>query len=313
MASSKTSCINQRSHAGEVSERMSANKRKGRPSVEYRKFGPTGRKVSVVGEGTWYFERGEREAAILAIRRGLDLGVNHIDTAELYGSGEAERIVGEAIGGRRDEAFLVSKVLPQHASREGTIKACEGSLSRLATDRLDCYLLHWRGTRPLEGTIEAFEELKREGKILSWGVSNFDIPELEQTLDIAGEGRIACNQVLYNLKERSIEHAVVPWCEKHGVAVTAYSPFGHGDFPTPRTKGGQVLEEIAKAHGATTRQIALCFLTRHPSVFAIPKASSPEHSMENAGAMDIRLTRDEVERIDEAFPLGPSASSFKTF
>lgn len=281
--------------------------------LEYRPFGLTKRKVSVVGEGTWYFERGKREAAISALQRGLDLGINHIDTAELYGSGEAERIVGQAVRGRRDKVFLVSKVMPQHASREGTLKACEGSLSRLGTDRLDCYLLHWRGTRPLEGTIEAFEELKREGKILSWGVSNFDIPELEQALGIAGKGRIACNQVLYNLKERSIEHAVVPWCEKHGVAVTGYSPFGHGDFPTPRTKGGQILEEIAKAHDASTCQVALCFLTRHPSVFTIPKASSPEHSAENAGAMEIHLTKDEIDRIDEAFPLGASASSFKTF
>ena len=281
--------------------------------MEYRQFGPTKRKVSVVGEGTWYFERSERDAAISALRLGLDLGINHIDTAELYGNGEAERMVGEAIHGRRDEVFLVSKVLPQHASKEGTIKACKGSLSRLGTDRLDCYLLHWRGTLPLEGTVQAFEELKREGKILSWGVSNFDIPELEQTLEIAGEGRITCNQVLYNLKERSIEHAVVPWCEEHGVAVTAYSPFGHGDFPTPRTKGGRTLEEIATAHRATARQVALCFLTRRRSVFAIPKASSPEHSRENASSMELRLTKDEIDRIDEAFPLGPSASSFRTF
>lgn len=281
--------------------------------MEYRPFGPMKRKVSVVGEGTWYFERSERDAAISALLRGLDLGINHVDTAELYGNGMAERMVGEAIRGRRDKVFLVSKVMPQHATKKGTVKACEGSLSRLGTDHLDCYLLHWRGSLPLEGTIEAFEELKRDGKILSWGVSNFDIPELEQTLEIAGQGRIACNQVLYNLKERSIEHAVLPWCEKNGVAVTGYSPFGHGDFPTTRTTGGRTLEAIAKAHDVTTRQVALRFLTRHQSVFAIPKASSAEHSVENAGATDFKLTKDEIGTIDEAFPLGPSASSFRTF
>jgi diketogulonate reductase-like aldo/keto reductase len=281
--------------------------------MEFRPFGPTKREVSVIGEGTWNFERSERETAISALRQGLDLGINHVDTAELYGRGEAERIVGEAVRGRRDDVFLVSKVMPGHASKKGTMAACEGSLSRLGTDHLDCYLLHWRGSSPLDETIDAFEELRREGKILSWGVSNFDIPELEQSLEIAGKGRIACNQVLYNLKERSIEHAVVPWCEKHGVAVTAYSPFGHGDFPSPRTKEGKILEAIANAHGATARQVALCFITRHPSVFAIPKASSPEHSAENAAAVEIRLTRDDIERIDEAFPLGPSPSSFRTF
>ncbi|MFI5419530.1 MAG: aldo/keto reductase [Nitrososphaerales archaeon] len=273
--------------------------------MKYRPFGPTKHEVSIIGEGTWYIEESDRDAAISAIKKGLDLGINHIDTAELYGSGEAERIVSEAIKGKRNEVFLVSKVRPDHASRKGTIKACEGSLSRLGTDHLDCYLLHWRGQYPLEETIEAFEKLKNDGKILSWGVSNFDVPDLQEVEDIAGKGRFACNQVLYHLKDRSIEHAVIPWCEKHGVAVTAYSPFGHGDFPNPRTKEGQLLDEIAQARKATPRQVALAFLTRSPSVFAIPKGSSPEHVTENAGGADIRLTKDEIERIDEAFPLGP--------
>lgn len=156
--------------------------------------------------------------------------MTHIDTAEMYGSGAAEEIVGEAISGRRDEVFLVSKVLPENASLEGTIKACEGSLARLQTDRLDCYLLHWRGSYPLGDTIEAFDELEDDGKILSWGVSNFDEQDLEETLDIAGAGACACDQVLYHLEERAIEHAVLPWCEKHGVAVTAYSRLVTGAF-----------------------------------------------------------------------------------
>jgi len=273
--------------------------------MERRGFGPTGREVAVIGQGTWYIEHAKRDRAIAALRRGLDLGMTHIDTAELYGSGAAEGVVAEAIAGRRDEVFLVSKVLPQNASREGTLAACERSLARLQTDRLDCYLLHWRGKYPLEDTFAAFEQLQREGKILSWGVSNFDVSDLEEARKIVGEGRIACNQVLYHVQERAIEHAVIPWCEKHGVAVVAYSPFGHGSFPGPRTAGGRVLQEIAEAHRASPRQVALRFLVRRRSVFAIPKASTPEHAAENAGAGDIRLSEAEVARIDAAFPLGP--------
>jgi diketogulonate reductase-like aldo/keto reductase len=273
--------------------------------MERRRFGPTDREVPVIGQGTWYNDNEDPAAAIDALRRGLDLGMTHIDTAEMYGSGAAEDIVAEAIAGRRDEVFLVSKVLPQNASRRGTIAACEGSLARLETDRLDCYLLHWRGEYPLEETFSAFEQLHGEGKILSWGVSNFDEPDLQEALAIAGEGRITCNQVLYHLEERAIEHAVLPWCENHGVAVVAYSPFGHGAFPGPRTKGGRVLKEIAGAHGATPRQVALRFLLRRPSLFTIPKASNTEHAVENAGAEDLQLTESELARIDEAFPLGP--------
>ena len=177
--------------------------------------------------------------------------MTHIDTAEMYGSGVAEELIAEAIGGQRDEVFLVSKVLPQNASRSGTITACDRSLARLHTDRLDCYLLHWRGEHPLEETIDAFEQLRSAGKILSWGVSNFDEADLDDAWAIAGEGRLTCNQVLYHLKERAIEHAVIPWCERHGVAVVAYSPYGHGDFPGPSAKGGRVLAEIAAAHRAT--------------------------------------------------------------
>ena len=185
----------------------------------------------------------------------------------------------------------------------GTIAACERSLARLRTDRLDCYLLHWRGEYPLRDTIAAFEQLEREGEILSWGVSNFDVSDLEEAWEIGG--RLVCNQVLYHLQERAIEHAVIPWCQQHGVAVVAYSPFGHGDFPGSRTKGGRVLEEIAAARKATPRQVALRFLVRQSSLFTIPKASSPDHAAENAGAGDLRLTETELARIDRAFPLGP--------
>jgi diketogulonate reductase-like aldo/keto reductase len=241
---------------------------------------------------------------VAALRRGLDLGMTHIDTAEMYGRGVAEEIVAEAIAARRDEVFLVSKVLPENASRRGTRAACERSLARLATDRLDCYLLHWRGGVALEETIAAFETLEREGKILTWGVSNFDVSDLEEARKLAGDGRIACNQVLYHLRERAIEHDVLPWCERHGVAVVGYSPFGHGTFAGPRSAGGRVLAEIAAAHGATPRQVALRFLSRSP-LFAIPKASRLEHVEENAGAAALGLTSDEVARIDAAFPRGP--------
>jgi diketogulonate reductase-like aldo/keto reductase len=277
--------------------------------MERRLFGPIQREVAVFGQGTWYIENAKRASAVAALRRGLDLGMTHIDTAELYGSGVAEEVVAEAIAGRRDEVFLVSKVLPQNASRKGTMLACERSLARLQTNRLDCYLLHWRGRHPLEDTFAAFEQLQREGKILSWGVSNFDVSDLEEGRRIVGEGRIACNQVLYHLQERAIEHAVIPWCEKHGVAVVAYSPFGHGRFPGPRTAGGRLLQEIAEAHHAAPRQVALRFLVRRSSVFAIPKASTPEHAAENAEAGDLSLTNAELARIDAAFPLGPRPRS----
>jgi diketogulonate reductase-like aldo/keto reductase len=276
--------------------------------MRYQRFGTTGRDVAVTGQGTWYIEDGDRRAAVAALRRGLDLGMNHIDTAEMYGNGAAERVVGEAIAGRRDEVFLVSKVLPHNASRAGTIAACERSLARLATDRLDCYLLHWRGAHPLAETIAAFAALQQSGKIRAWGVSNFDVDDLDEVeaeaVAGAGAGRMACDQVLYHVQERDIEHAVIPWCEGHGVAVTAYSPFGHGSFPGLRSPGGRVLAEIAQARGATPRQVALAFLVRAPHVFAIPKAVSAGHVEENAGAGDLVLTREEIARVEAALPLG---------
>jgi len=274
--------------------------------MQQHRFGAAGRQAPVIGQGTWYLERAERKTAVAALRKGLDLGMTHIDTAEMYGSGRAEEVVGEAIAGRRDEVFLVSKVLPQNASRRGTVAACEHSLKRLKTGHLDCYLLHWRGNEPLADTIAAFGELRKAGKILAWGVSNFDVADLEEARRIAGDGQIACNQVLYHLKERAIEHAVLPWCEAHGVAVVGYSPFGHDDFPAKHSAGGRVLDEIAAARHATPRQVALAFLARRPSLFTIPKAASAEHAAENAGAGSLRLSEAEIARIDEAFPRGRS-------
>jgi diketogulonate reductase-like aldo/keto reductase len=272
--------------------------------MEQRWFGTTKIQVPVIGQGTWCIDSADRRSAIAALLRGLDLGLTHIDTAEMYGSGAAEEVVAEAIAGRREEVFLVSKVLPQNASQKGTIAACERSLARLRTDRLDCYLLHWPGRYPLRETIAAFEQLKHAVKISSWGVSNFDVPDLETVIQVAGEGHLACNQVLYHLQERAIEHAVIPWCERHNVAVVAYSPFGHGRFPTPRTPGGRVLKQIADAHQATVRQVALRFLARRSTLFAIPKAASLEHVAENARAAYFHLTEAEITQIDQAFPLG---------
>jgi len=272
--------------------------------MQKRRFGAAQADVSVIGQGTWYIEQADRPVAIAALRRGVELGLNHIDTAEMYGAGAAETIVGEAIQGRRDDVFLVSKVLPTNASKAGTRRACEASLKRLKTDRLDCYLLHWRGQHPLAETFAAFEDLKREGKILSWGVSNFDEEDLAEALTIAGKGRIACNQVLYHLGERAIEHAVIPWCEQHDVAVVAYSPFGHAGFPARNSKGGYVLADVAKANGFSLHQVALAYLTRRPSVFAIPKAARLAHVEENAKASDITLSDADIARLEEAFPLG---------
>ena len=270
-----------------------------------RIFGTTQRLVASIGQGTWKIEGSAAADVIAALRRGLDLGLTHIDTAEMYGSGASERIIGKAIEGRRDEVFLVSKVLPNHASKNGTLAACEKSLAHLRTDRLDCFLLHWRGSVPLEDTIAAFETLVRQGKILAWGVSNFDVQDLAEVAAIAGPGHPACNQVLYHLKERAIEHAVLPWCAQHGTAVVAYTPFGQstGIF-AGESKAAKVLREIADSHGATPRQVALRFLLRQPEVFVIPKASDIAHVTENAGTYNVELNDSDMAKIDAAFPVG---------
>jgi diketogulonate reductase-like aldo/keto reductase len=268
--------------------------------MELRPFGDPGRRVPVLGLGTWNMERDDRASAIAALRRGIDLGMTHIDTAEMYGSGQVEAIVGEALRHSRDRVFLVSKVLPSNATYDGTIRACEGSLGRLATDRLDCYLLHWPSSYPLEGTIRAFETLLKDGKVRSYGVSNFDVDGLEEAVHLAGKGRIACNQVLYHLGERTVEHKVLPWCEQRGIPIVAYSPLG-----AQRFKSGKALDEIAAVRKVTPRQIALAFLIRRESVFAIPKTSALRHVEENAAAAELALSDDEIRGLEASFPRSP--------
>jgi diketogulonate reductase-like aldo/keto reductase len=268
-----------------------------------RELGRTGEKVAVIGQGTWNLERAPRATAVAALRRGIEAGLTHIDTAQMYGAGRVEELVGEAIAGLRDQVFLATKVLPSNASYDGTRRACERSLARLKTDHLDLYLLHWPSSHALAGTVAAFEKLVEEGKIRFWGVSNFDAHVLDEAVRIAGAGRIAANQVLFHLGERHVERAVAPFCQEHGIAVVAYSPLGSGEFPTPRSAGGKVLQEIADAHGVSPRAVALAFLTRHEGSFAIPKAAREAHVLENARAADLLLAADESERIARAFPI----------
>jgi diketogulonate reductase-like aldo/keto reductase len=278
--------------------------------MESRPFGSPSRRVSAIGQGTWNIEHVPAATAVAALSCGIDLGMTHVDTAEMYGSGKAERLIGTAMQGRRNEIFLVSKVLPSNASRKGVVQACEATLARLKTDRLDCYLLHWRGTYPLQETVAAFEQLIRDGKILSWGISNFDVRDLEEVYGLSRSYPPACNQVLYHLEERAIEHAVIPWCATHGIAVVAYSPFGsESGFPTPRSAGGRILQQIADLHGATPRQVALRFLLRNPSLLVIPKASTLDHVVDNAKADKLELSSAEVARIEAAFPRGPRPRS----
>ncbi len=279
--------------------------------MDHRPFGSTQRAVAPIGQGSWRIEQGDEAAAIAALRRGLDLGLTHIDTAEMYGDGAAERIIGKSLAGRRDEVFLVSKVLPGNASTAGTLEACEKTLKRLGTERLDCYLLHWRGRYPLAETVAAFDQLKRAGKILSWGVSNFDVPDLDEITALAGAP--ACNQVLYHVQERAIEHAVIPWCERHGTAVVAYTPFGQSPAPyAGKSPGARVLQDIATKHGATARQVALRFLLRYPGLFVIPKAASVAHVEDNAAALDLRLGAAELAAIDAAFARGARRGELPT-
>lgn len=253
-------------------------------------------------------EGDDREAAIRAIRAAIDLGMTHIDTAELYGDGDVESIVGEAITGYRGDVFLTSKVHPDHATYTGTLLACEKSLRRLRTDHLDMYLVHWRGTLPLGETLRAMEALEREGKIRAFGVSNFDVTDLEAAIEIVGERRIACNQVLYHLGERDVEHVLMHFCARHEIALVAYSPLGSGRFPRRGSFKGDVLASVGEAHGVTARAVALAFLTRERGTFAIPKSANARHVEELAAAGDVRLTRDEIAAIDGAFALGPPRS-----
>ena len=252
-----------------------------------------GVQVPAIGQGTWQIDETRAEEAALALRAGIDLGLTHIDTAEMYGGGLSERLIAKAIAGRRAEIFLVSKVLPSNASRRGTVQACEKSLQRLRTDHLDCYLLHWPGPHPLPDTIAAFEELRQAGKIRSYGVSNFDEELLAEALRL---GKIACNQVLYSLSERHIEAKLLPLCLEQGVALVGYSPFaGYEEKPE--------LLAVARELEATPRQVALAFLVRLEGTFAIPKATSLDHVRENAGAGKLKLTGRQIARLEKAFPL----------
>jgi diketogulonate reductase-like aldo/keto reductase len=260
---------------------------------------PNGDRIPVLGQGTW--EMGEdpadRAEELRALRLGLELGLTLIDTAEMYGDGAAEELVTEAIAGQRDDVFLVSKVLPSNASRHGTIAACERSLRRLKTDRLDLYLLHWRGRLPLDKTIEAFAELVDAGKIRGWGVSNFDVVDLAEVLAVAGDGAVQTDQVLYNLAHRGIEFDLLPWCRDRGILAMAYSPIDRGSLVEH-----DVVVAVAEKHGATPAQVALAWVLRQDDVCAIPKASLHEHVRENRGALDLHLDNEDLTLIDEVFP-----------
>ena len=276
-----------------------------------RKFAWTGIEVPIIGQGTWMIE-GDPETesrAIQTLKLGLDLGMNHIDTAEMYGNGHVEELVGEAIAGRRDELFLVSKVLPSNASYEGTLKACERSLKRLKTDWLDLYLLHWRGSYPLSETMRAMEKLVAEGLVKYIGVSNFDVEDLKEAEQVLQAEQIACNQVLYNLRDRGIERHLLPYCSKKRIAVVGYAPFGHGNFPSLSSREGKLLIEIGRRYNRTPKQVALNYLTRHPSTFTIPKTTRLERVKENGGGVGWQLAEDEVNEIDHAFPVPTPGTS----
>ena len=248
---------------------------------------------------------GKRKTEIAALRLGLDLGMSLIDTAEMYGEGTAEELIGEAIAGHRAEVFLVSKVYPHNATREGAVEACERSLRRLQTDYLDCYLLHWRDSVPLIETIEAFQTLRRAGKILDYGVSNLDVDDMEEAFGLAGGDEIVTNQVLYNLEHRGIEWDLLPWCRERGIAIMAYSPIGHSGTEKEELLGNRTVKLIAKRYSATPAQVALAWLLQR-AVVAIPKASSPDHVRDNRGALDLKLTEQVFRELDEAFPPPPS-------
>lgn len=259
---------------------------------------PSGEEIAAAGQGTWYLgeDPGRREQEIAALRLGVDLGMTVVDTAEMYGDGAAEELVGEALRGRRDEVFLVSKVLPGHADRKGTVAACEGSLRRLGTDRLDLYLLHWRGRWPLEETLAGFTDLMEAGKIRYWGVSNLDVADMTELATLPGGDAVAVDQVLYNLSRRGIEWDLLPWCREAEVAVMAYSPIEQG-----RILGAEALGAVARALGATPAQVALAWVLEQ-GVSAIPRSGSPDHVRENRGAVDLRLPTEALEVLDEAFP-----------
>ncbi|MEO0843502.1 MAG: aldo/keto reductase [Cyanobacteria bacterium J06643_5] len=258
----------------------------------------TGRDIPVLGQGTWRMgeNSSQKDAEIAALRLGLDMGMTLIDTAEMYGEGGAEEVVGEAIQNRREEVYLVSKVYPHNASRQGAIKACERSLKRLKTDCIDLYLLHWRSSIPLSETLEAFKSLKQAGKIRDYGVSNFDTDDMEKAVNLPNGKQIATNQVLYNLARRGIEWDLLPWSRQHNIPIMAYSP-----IEQKAILKNPVLKSVASRHNATPAQIALAWLLQQSGIIAIPKASNPQHVQENSGALDIELTQQDLTELDKAF------------
>ena len=258
-----------------------------------------GDKVPVLGLGTWRMgeRKAERAAEVAAIKLGLDLGIRLVDTAEMYGEGGAEEMLSEALAGRRDDIFLVSKVYPHNASRKGAVAACERSLKRLKTDRLDLYLLHWRGSVPLAETVDAFETLKKDGKIRQWGVSNLDAGDMDELAGVPGGKNCASNQVLYHLDSRGIEWALLPQCQKQEIMVMAYSPLGQG--PLLRKAA---LKKVADKHGVDPAAAALAWVLRHPGVITIPKAVKAEHVRANLQALDVKLDEEDLRALDAAFP-----------
>jgi diketogulonate reductase-like aldo/keto reductase len=265
---------------------------------------PSGEPVARLGQGAWQIgeDRARRGRELAALKLGLDLGLALIDTAELYGDGASEELVAEAIAGRRDRTYVVSKVLPRNASRKGTIAACERSLKRLRTDYLDLYLLHWRESKPLAETLEAFVELADAGKIRHFGVSNFDVDDLEEALALRGGTRVATDQVLYNLEHRGIEHDLLPWARERGMPVMAYSPLGSDSRAVRELLGNRALQAIATRHSATPARVALAWLLARDGVVTIPKASSEEHVRDNRAALDLRLAPEDLDELDREFP-----------
>jgi diketogulonate reductase-like aldo/keto reductase len=260
---------------------------------------PSGEPVPAFGQGTWHMGEDRRRAAdeTAALRLGIELGMTLIDTAEMYGNGRAEEIVAEAMGGERDRLFIVSKVLPYNASQKGVVEACERSLRRLKTDRIDLYLLHWRGSVPLADTLAGFARLQRDGKIRHHGVSNFDLNDMKEWVGLAGGESVAANQVLYNLSRRGPEWELIPWCRERPVAIMAYTPLEQG-----RMLNHKGLGEVAVRHGATPAQVALAWLLRQDGMIVIPKATQAAHVRENRAALDLRLTADDLAVLDRAFP-----------
>jgi len=260
---------------------------------------PGGERVPALGQGTWHMGEARRRVAeeAAAVRLGIELGMTLIDTAEMYGNGGAEEMVAQAAEGLRDELFIVSKVYPHNASRAGVVAACERSLARLRTDRIDLYLLHWRGSIPLAETLAGFEQLRRDSKIRHYGVSNFDRADMAEWVALKGGDTIAADQVLYNLSRRGPEWDLVPWCRERGIAIMAYTPLGQGSLLRDRT-----LTEIASRRNATPAQVALAWLLRQQGMIVIPKAARLEHVRDNRGALDVVLTAEDLSALDRAFP-----------